>query len=58
MQVPVIGPEGVYLCCYTCGGIASLDDGQDLVADRPVWPDMECPFTPGCPGRLVPEALN
>lgn len=59
MQTLALGPEGTYLCCYTCGGVAAIDvDGWGDPLPDAEWPDLECPLTPGCPGRLVPEVLN
>lgn len=50
------GLEGTSLCCYACGGMAAVPDGS--LEDRPHWPVMGCPITPGCAGTLEPEALN
>ncbi|MFO1534716.1 MAG: hypothetical protein ABR586_03530 [Thermoplasmatota archaeon] len=46
------------LCCYTCWGTAAVEGPVPYVADPAAWPDLDCPITPGCEGRLVPEALN
>ncbi|MFO1532956.1 MAG: hypothetical protein ABR562_04550 [Thermoplasmatota archaeon] len=58
VQADVVA-DGV-MRCYTCHGQGAIhaDVPFDTVADRAQWPDLDCFFTPGCTGTIVPEALN
>jgi len=62
---PVLTPlwmraaEPLYVRCPDCRTVGAVEDPWgDPVLDRAEWLQAPCPFTPGCAGRVDPDALN
>ena len=57
-------PRADGVACYRCGGTGILTGNEDAArladpaVDRRHWPEVPCVFTPGCSGRVEPDAVN